>query len=57
MNKFIIGLDIWLFLALPFWFIFLGSKGGVISEKLYRTFKGSSKVLANDKCSRKRKEH
>ena len=27
MNKFIIGLDIWLFLALPFWFIFLGSKG------------------------------
>lgn len=26
MNKFIIGLDIWLALALPVWFLFLGSR-------------------------------
>jgi len=28
MNKFIIGLDIWLALALPIWFLFIGAKRG-----------------------------
>lgn len=26
MNKFIIGLDIYLALAIPFWFLFIGEK-------------------------------
>lgn len=28
MNKFIIGLDIWLALVLPIWFLFIGAKMG-----------------------------
>ena len=32
MNKFIIGLDIYLALAIPFWFLFIGEKRGRLNE-------------------------